>query len=475
MPEVENQPNGSESLGARILLLDHDEARGEIFRSLLRNLDCRVRSVTMREDAEAVLASRDWDVIFCEMPFARMILPSMVRQVPVILLASYAELGEAQRMVAEQKAFGCLPTPIRSEKALQMLRAALLAHPLKRPENSGDNASLSKDISHGSVSATASIVRHFDLMVGESAPMQELYHQIEKVSSSDMTVLILGESGTGKELVAKAIHSAGNRSTKPFIPVNCASLPENLLESELFGYVKGAFTGAVHNKDGLFVAANGGTLFLDEIGSIPMPTQLALLRVLQEREVRPVGSTQTIPVDVRVVAATNEDVEKLKNEGRLRPDLFYRISAFSLRIPPLRERGDDISLLEKAFLQRFTPEGGQPLQLSSDAATALRTHEWRGNIRELFHALERGATLSEGGVIHQKDLAPEFQNIPGTTMPLPPPTNADGKFMTLRAYQRLCERGYLQQVLDSLGGDKEKAAKLLGISVATLYRKLSEL
>ncbi len=469
MPEEMNQPNGSASIGARILLLETDEGRGEVLRCLLRSLDCRVRSVGIVEEASEVFSSRAWDAIFCDMAFSEVILPlakAANPRVQVILFANYDEVSEAGKLVSSGDAYGWLPKPLRTEKAIQMLRQALAERPTPTPaQQATEDNTPTSDISE----------KHFGLMVGEDTSMQELYRQIQKVSDSEMTVLILGESGTGKELVAKSIHSAGSRAKHPFIPVNCSSLPENLLESELFGYVKGAFTGAVHNKDGLFVAANGGTLFLDEIGSIPLPTQMALLRALQEREIRPVGATHSIPVDVRVIAATNEDVEKLKAEGKFRQDLFYRISAFTLRIPPLRERGNDLELLVRSYLEETSRNSGTSvLRLADDAWEALRQHKWPGNIRELHHALERGATLAEDGIIHRKDLPEEFQAAteqkPSQSAP------RDGSdVLTLKAYLRICERQYLQKILRENQGDKEQAARLLGISVATIYRKLSEL
>ncbi len=459
---------GSGPLRVRILLLETDEGRGEILRGLLRNQECRVRTASQPEEARELLAAGGWDAVFCDIRLSQVLPPGLSDSgvCPVFLLTSYDAMSQAQELVERGMAMQWIPTPIRAEKLLMSLRAALRGRgevpggdgEPGRERKSGEEGGSSKDIR-----------RHFGLMVGESEPMQELYHQIEKVADSDMSVLILGESGTGKELVAKAIHQAGRRGGKPFIPVNCASLPENLLESELFGYVKGAFTGAVRDKDGLFVAADGGTLFLDEIGSIPLATQIALLRALQEREVRPVGSTQPRSVDVRVVAATNENVEMLREQGRIRQDLFYRISAFPLHVPPLRERSGDLPLLCQAILEERS-KGAVPLQLSPAARLLLERHRWPGNIRELIHVLERGATLAEQGLIRPRDLPRELGEA-GQELPEPP---ASAPSLTLKAYLRLCERQFLKKVLAEQGDDKEKAAKILGISVATLYRKLSD-
>lgn len=474
MPDDANKTNPP-ALNARILLFETDEGLAEILKHLLRNQSCRVLECASREELPSLFASREWDAVFCDQQFANALLPlANAVQVPVILIAGYDEFEVARQAVAEQRAFAWLPKPLPSQQALKYLQDAVrwrASHP--RSVAAAPVTKASSDDSQPQL--------HYGLMVGESAPMQELYRQIDRVAESEMTVLILGESGTGKELVAKAIHAASGRASRAFVPVNCASLSENLLESELFGHVKGAFTGAVRNKDGLFVAADGGTLFLDEIGSVPLPTQLALLRALQEREVRPVGAVQSIPVNVRVVAATNEDLDQLLAEGRLRQDLYYRLSAFTLKIPPLRERAGDLPLLAAAFLSRLSPAEGPILTLAEDARAALVRHAWPGNIRELAHALERGATLCEEGVIRLADLPPEFQATQepakaaseNASAPTPRIVAPAGHLLTLKAYLKQCEQQYIQRVLEEQGGDKEKAAKILGVSVATLYRKIT--
>ncbi len=393
-------------------------------------------------------------------------------------------MARARELVSGGDATDWLPSPIREGRVLSLLRGVLSRRRDERSEEvrstggPGDQNAIAAPTEDVEGAGSALPARHFGLMVGESPRMQELYHQIEKVSRAEMTVLILGESGTGKELVAKAIHNSGDRANKPFVPVNCSSLPENLLESELFGYVKGAFTGAVHNKDGLFVAAEGGTLFLDEVGSIPPSTQMALLRALQEREIRPVGSVTPRPVNVRVVAATNENVDLLRERGRLRQDLFYRLSAFTLRLPALRERQGDLPLLIQSFLAENPGADGRIRVLSPTAREALEHHSWPGNVRELLHVLQRGVTLSEGDAIRLKDLPQEFSaarhSADGASGGSAPPGMDAGHPQTLKAYLRACERQYLRGVLEEYHGNKEEAAKILGISVATLYRKLSD-
>lgn len=477
MPESPT-PNLAPAKNARLLLMEADAGLSEILKSLLRSMSCRVLECRGTGELPALFNSRNWDAVLCNLQNKNAVcqLAAAVQPpVPVVLLASYAESQAAADAVSAGEAAAWLSKPLRTELALKTIKAVLAKH---IEENAAIAASPAQNAQAETAAAQEeSVERHFGLMVGTSEPMQALYRQIEKVAASNMTVLILGESGTGKELVAKALHAQSDRAAQPFIPVNCSSLPENLLESELFGYIKGAFTGAVHNKDGLFVAANGGTLFLDEIGSIPLSTQLALLRALQEREIRPVGSTQPIPVNVRVLAATNEDLDALMQSGRLRQDLYYRISAFTLKIPPLRQRTGDLELLAREALRAFTPPGSPRLQLEPAAMAALTRHSWPGNIREFMHALERGATLAEGGVIRLKDLPAEIvkgAENRAAAPALPAELPADS-VLTLKAYLRMCERRYLAQILEQQHGDKEQTAKLLGVSVATLYRKLSEL
>ncbi len=486
MPETASeQPIESVScpLQARVLLLETDEGRGEILRGLLRSLSCRVRTYDLSRETPENLGERPWDLILCDLSlFSRLRgLPAIPGNPPLILLAPYDGMARARELVLGGEATDWLPSPIREGRVLSLLRSVLSRkheEPLEEARPAGGPGDQDGVVSVvGEESADALPVRHFGLMVGESPRMQELYRQIEKVSRAEMTVLILGESGTGKELVAKAIHNSGDRANKPFVPVNCSSLPENLLESELFGYVKGAFTGAVHNKDGLFVAAEGGTLFLDEVGSIAPSTQMALLRALQEREIRPVGSVTPRPVNVRVVAATNEDVDLLREQGKLRQDLFYRLSAFTLRLPALRERQGDLPLLMHSFLAENPGADGRIRGLSPAAREALERHRWPGNVRELLHVLQRGVTLSEGDAIRLKDLPQEFsasrEGAAASGSPALPGVDAAHP-QTLKAYLRSCERQYLRRVLEEFHGNKEEAAKILGISVATLYRKLSD-
>jgi len=298
---------------------------------------------------------------------------------------------------------------------------------------------------------------------------------IRRVAPTDTTVLIYGHSGTGKELIAKAIHAYSTRSKKNFLPVNCAALPEPLLESEMFGHVKGAFTGASSDKEGLFEAAHGGTIFLDEIGSMPMSIQGKLLRVLQEKEVRRVGSNKTISVNARVLAATNTPLEKMIEDGTFREDLYYRISVIPIEIAPLCERREDILPLVYHVIKQETPEGQDYPSLSADVCSLLESYNWPGNVRELENAIKHAMTFSKDGHITRDVLPPKIAN---TTVMTAEESSAERfdatRGRSLKAFLRDQEKKYLNQVLQFTGGDKEKAAKTLHISLATLYRKLPD-
>ena len=347
----------------------------------------------------------------------------------------------------------------------------------------------------------------FSRIVGTSPKMQEVFRLIERVAGTDSTVLILGESGTGKELVARALHFNSRRQFAPFIPINCAALPENLLESELFGHCKGSFTGALADKKGLFQEADGGTIFLDEIGSMPVALQSRLLRVLQDGEVRRVGNNTPFHVNVRVLAATNEAIEKKIKEGQFREDLYYRLNVIPIQLPSLRERSEDIPLLVAHFLRnKVSPRTGQPMRITRRAVETLCAHPWPGNVRELENILERACTLCEDDLVRMIDLPPAVQAVApetarvapggrdettflaphdpadGTPYPLPPganqkaPSNAIQdtlKVEPLKDFLREQELKYLNRILAHVGGNKEQAAEVLQVSLATLYRKLA--
>jgi len=304
----------------------------------------------------------------------------------------------------------------------------------------------------------------FGGMIGVSAKMQRVYKMIEKVSQHEYPVLILGESGTGKELVAKSIHYSGIRKERPFAPVDCSSLVPTLIESELFGYVKGAFTGAMQSKQGLLEAAQGGTLFLDEIGDMPVDLQAKLLRALQEREVKPVGSTERRHINIRIIAATNRDLESAIRTGAFRQDLYFRLNVVQIKLPPLRERKSDIQLMVISFLEKFSDPHGPPRTISDDAMRRLIAYDWPGNVRELENAIERAVAMGSGPIVHVGDLPsnlhyPSSDRVPEKDELLP---------------MEELERRAILRTLRETGGDKLAAARMLGIGKTTLYRKLKQ-
>ena len=372
---------------------------------------------------------------------------------PVILMTAQASLQSAIQAV-NSGAFYYIQKPFSNDELVAILRRACEFRQVRV-----ENKQLKQEIRRRDKTAVAR-------PIGKSKRFLEVLKLAEHVSPTESTVLIQGESGTGKEVIARYIHNLSNRAEGPFLSINCGALPENLLESELFGHVKGSFTGAVRDKQGLFAAARGGSFFLDEVGEMPPSLQVKLLRVLQEREAIPVGATEAIPVDVRIIAATNRDLEEEIRRGNFRSDLFYRLNVIALNLPPLRERRDDLLLLLEAFLQTMAQEGGtEPKALSSEALDAVMVYEWPGNVRELENALEHAVVLSRASLIEAGALPERI------TKRRKEPLVAE------RSYRNptleVIERAYIMWVLQAEGGNKTRAAEVLGIDPSTLYRKLS--
>jgi two-component system response regulator HydG len=308
-------------------------------------------------------------------------------------------------------------------------------------------------------------------IVGRAPEMEKLYRIIGKAANTAHPVLILGETGTGKEMVARSIHYSGPFRDKPFIPVDCGSLVPSLIESELFGYVKGAFTGANQSKDGLMAIAQGGTIFLDEVGELPVDLQAKMLRAIQEKEIRPVGSTRRVPIQVRILAATNRDLEQAVMQGEFRRDLYFRLNVLSLRIPALRERRQDIPLLIAYFIERMVRASGQEKVLSDEALKAMLAYDWPGNVRELENCLERTYAFTSGPLIHNTDLPREIANLAapeGSNGGVD--KNRQGKIISMAEL----EKQTILSTITELNGDKLQAARLLGIGKTTLYRKLKD-
>ena len=368
--------------------------------------------------------------------------------IPVVLMTAFGSIETAVRAVKEG-AFDYISKPFNIDELVAIVRRALTKGPGK-PLSSG----LDEDEKSSG-------------LIGRTPAMLEIYKMVARVSDSRAAVLVTGESGTGKELVARAIHNHGARSAAPFVAVNCGALTETLLESELFGHMKGSFTGAIANKRGIFEQAGDGTVFLDEISETSPGLQVKLLRVLQEREVVPVGSTEPVRVGARVIAASNSDLEKLSATRAFREDLLYRLNVIQLHLPPLRERREDIPLLVAHFLRKHA-EGPTPV-LEEKAMHCLTNYSWPGNVRELENVIERAITLSQGGVITIEDLPPRIR-VPqsnGTA-----PLSADdlaGLFSGLPNLDEI-ERRYILHVLDATGNNRKRTAEILGINRKTLYR-----
>lgn len=443
----------------KILLVDDETAILDTLQILFRGEGYDVSVADSGPKALAALEDEKPDIVLTDIRMpgatglevlaeAREVDP----EIAVILMTAQASLQSAVRAVNEG-AYYYLQKPFANDELLAICRRAAEARQLRV-----ENKRLKKEIKSRDRRAA-------ERPTGVAARFVEVMELAETVAGTDSTVLISGESGTGKEVVARYIHTLSARSDEPFLSINCGALPESLLESELFGHVKGSFTGAVKDKDGLLVAAEGGTFFLDEIGEMSPSTQVKLLRAIQEREVIPVGSTKPVPVDVRIVAATNRDLEEEIGRGAFRSDLYYRLNVIQLRLPPLRERREDIPILATHFLDGHSLGAGHELRLTDEAMEVLADYDWPGNVRELENALERAVVVSKKSVIDSAALPERVREAPAPRLvatELPPnPT------------MEVVERAYILWVLESEGGNKTRAAEVLGIDPSTLYRKLN--
>lgn len=443
-----------------ILVVDDEAGILESLRILLRSEGFTVITAQGGRAGMEQLAATRPDVILTDirMPVVDGVqLLSAAKQrdpdCPVILMTAQATLQSAVQAVNEG-AWQYVQKPFRNDELVALLRRAAETRQLRR-----ENRTLKQQI-------RAQGGRTIDRPTGRSASWVAALKVAETVAPTDATVLVQGESGTGKEVVARWVHELSGRDDQPFLSINCGALPESLLESELFGHVKGSFTGAVKDKTGLFAAAGKGTFFLDEIGETTPATQVKLLRVLQQREVIPVGATETIPIETRLIAATNRDLEAEMKTGRFRSDLFYRLNVIQIHLPPLRERQDDIPLLVERFLADLaTARQEAPKRLSADVTDLLQGYQWPGNVRELENALERAVILTAGEVIGREALPERIvERRPEPLVSHRLPANP-----TLETI----ERAYIQWVLQAEGGNKTRAAEVLDIDPSTLSRKLA--
>lgn len=451
---------------ANILVVDDEVAIRRALERFLTSLGYQVWGVGDAEDAMKVMEKEAIDLALVDLVMPQVDGVELIRRLktinPAIVAIVMTAYGTITSAVDAMKggAYHYLTKPFELEDIASLVATALEHQQLKE-----ENWYLKQQLRNK---------YKFDNIVGNSEGMQEVFSLIEKVADTDSTILVLGESGTGKELVAKAVHYNSHRGTKPLITVNCAAIPEELLESELFGYVKGAFTGAHITKQGRFDTADGGTIFLDEIGDMSGKLQVKILRVLQERRFEPVGSTKTHEVDVRIITATNQNLEEAVKAGRFREDLYYRLNVIPIKIPPLRERPSDIPLLIQHFIDRFNKENEKSVEgMTDEAMEILENYSWPGNIRELENVVERVIVLKDGGKIGVDDLTPQIKGdvkqFEGRQVYIP----ADG--MSLKQALNRFEQELIEEALKKTSGNKNRAAALLKLNRTTLVEKIKKM
>jgi DNA-binding NtrC family response regulator len=453
MPQIE----GANFLN--LLIVDDERAIREACREIAQSLGFNTFSADSAEHAYRLLDSQGIDAVLLDLrlPGAGGLeaLNQIKSRRPDAVIVVVTGYGTVQSAVQAMKngAYDYVTKPFSLDE-LKLLLDRVASHLKLKSENRILREKIKSKQGFGSI-------------IGRSPEMEKLYRIVAKAAHSTHPVLILGESGTGKELVARSIHFSGPFRDKPFIPVDCGSLVPTLIESELFGHTKGAFTGAQHAKDGLLSIAEGGTVFLDEVGELPIDLQAKLLRAIQEKEIRPVGSTKQIPINVRILAATNRDLEEGVAQGTFRRDLYYRLNVLSLRIPSLKERRQDIPILATHFLERQSRASGNERSLSDEAMKAMLAYDWPGNVRELENCLERACAFTTGPVIHLGDLPAAISQLQGSEIP------SNGGANKIMPMSEL-ERQTILNTIAQLNGDKLKAARMLGIGKTTLYRKLKE-
>ena len=444
----------------RIMIVDDDAVTCELLCEVFQRQGFDVHFEQSGDDALSVISTQTPDVIVSDIRMKTRLdgltlLDHVRRQspdTPVVLMTAFGSIETAVRAV-KQGAFDYISKPFKMETVISTVRRALTTKATKSAESTNE---LDDEFASG--------------LIGRNAEMLSIYKMIGCVSDAKAPVLITGESGTGKELIARAIHSNGPRQNEPFVAVNCGALAEALLESELFGHVKGSFTGAISNKRGIFELAQGGTVFLDEISETSVGLQVKLLRVLQEREVLPVGGDASIKVRARVIAASNQDLDSLCENGSFRRDLFYRLNVINIHVPPLRERRDDIPLLVAHFLRKHATSD-QSLPIIDDETLALLTsYTWPGNVRELENVIERAITLNRSGRITPEDLPARVRsNQPKAVDGVETLDDLASLFADMPSLDEV-ERRYLLHVLEATGGNRSRAAEIIGISRRTIYR-----
>jgi DNA-binding NtrC family response regulator len=439
----------------RILVVDDEEQMRDLLAKVLERKGFQASVCGDGTEALAFLEKEPVDLVVTDVRMpglggmeALRAVKELNPDIVVIIMTAFGSIDQAVQAVKEG-AYDYINKPFKIDEMLLTIEKAL------------DERRLRHEVS--TLRQELHTRYHFENLIGKSRPMQEVFGLIEQVAGSRSTVMVYGKSGTGKELVAKAVHYNSQRSTKNFVAVNCAAIPAELLESELFGHEKGSFTGAIATKVGKFELATSGTLFLDEVGSMRLDLQAKILRALQEREVERVGGSRTIKIDVRVIAATNRDLKKAVEEGTFREDLYYRLNVVPITLPDLKDRPEDIPLLANHFVQKFGQESNSGIrEISKEAMAILISHTWPGNVRELENVIERAATLGRGPAVQPSDLPP---HLAGGTNPL---ERALAKEATLEDL----EKDYIAMILRRTKGHQIRAASILGIDRRTLYRKI---
>ncbi len=448
-----------DKLSGKILVVDDDQEMCQMLADVLAAEGHRVKTVTTGKDALASL-SEDVDLLITDLNLKEMkgleLMHRVKQQNPEIAVVIITAFGTVESAIEAMKmgAYDYISKPFKTDELIIVVHKALREGALHR-----EVVRLRKAVGQE---------YQFENIIGKSKPMQVIFNLIQRVSNTSSNILITGESGTGKELVAKAIHYNSLRKDKPFIPINCAAIPETLLESELFGHVRGAFTDAKGDKAGLFEEAAGGTLFLDEISELPLNLQAKLLRVLQDKEVRRVGAGKSTKVDVRVIAASNLDLSEEVKQRKFRQDLFYRLNVLQIQVPPLRERRDDILPLAHHFLKKFQQEVAKPVKGFNESVLALfLDYSWPGNVRELENAVERAVILAQSDQITLSDL-------PSTLASSREDYSTLEKALDRQLSLEQLEQEYIARILEQAGGNKYQAAQILGIDRKTLYRKIGQ-
>ena len=446
--------------GHKILVVDDDLGMCGMLSDVLKEEGFSVHTTGESLEASKILKKEEFDVIVTDLKMKGLkgldlleVAHKVAPMTPVIIITAFGTIESAIKAM-KMGAYDYITKPFQMDEIVLTVRKAL------------ENRLLKKEV----IRLRKEVESRYDFhqLIGKSPSMQKIYDLIERISDSSSNVLITGESGTGKELVAKAIHYNGVRKEGPFVAINCAAIPETLLESELFGYKKGAFTDAKSDKKGLIFEANEGTLFLDEITEMPLTLQAKLLRVIEEREIRPLGDTNSYPIDVRIISSSNRNIKSTIQEGRFREDLYYRLNVIDIPLPPLRERKEDIPLLIQHFITKFSNELKKGISgVSEGALKVLVSYSWPGNVRELENIIQRAITLSQHEVILPDDLPASIIQ------------KTDEKLFEKAMEEKFTldqlEKEYVKRVLIETGGNKSKAAEILGLDRKTLYRKLQEL